>query len=171
MITEEKKMKKMLFILILLGCIGCVQNPIYWPSVTEIDVTEYMGLKGKSYQGKVWISKFVGSGFCSQERAYKEALKNAAKKTNELGYNYFSVLTNNTYTPYKNVSITEHQQIYSQSTITGTLGYNTINTITNVPINKTYNLPTVPHSSIIFIVLDEQDLHLFQNIYSINDYK
>ena len=164
-------MKKILGLIAFLLLNACMSHPFYRPSVEEINLMEYLGVQGKNYQGKIWRSDFVGSGFCTQERAYKEALKNAAKQAKSLGYNYFSVLSDNTYTPRMDFSTLEFYPIsMKNTTITEINEYKQISTISSIPVEKTYNLPTVPHSSIIFIVLDEKELSYFQKIFSVEDY-
>jgi len=152
--------------MVLLLLCGCVQSV-----VKPVNLMEYIGVQGRDYLGKVWVSESLGDGWSSYEGVREVALKNAAKKTKELGYDFFSILSEENKSSVHNVTLTT----YMPSSITNTEieslsgGWQSISSSTSVPVNHTYRTVT-PRISIVFIVVEEKELHLYKNIFSVSDY-
>lgn len=167
-------MKKLIyFLVLLLSFTGCKYNIYNPPKVSELDPVAIFGMKGKFLEGRLFESMCQSNAFGSQESARKTSLKNAAKKAKKLGYKYFTVLDRQhskkdnytNFTTYQMVQNNTNASVYG----TGGYAYGHANTITYVPQDKTLHSEFHTYS-IIFLLLNENELDGWNNIYEVEKY-
>ena len=184
-------MKKIVALLLTLILTGCVRYNIWNPpKVEEIDPVELIGIQGEPLRGKLWMSTCQSNAFGDLDTAKETALVNMAKKADELGYKYFTLLdrhtsmqenlgsytTNRTSTSFTNLSlntssngtITTPNNSTFKTNSTGT-AHGTAMTMTTTP--ETHYYKTRFHTFRgIFFLLDENDLKKAPNVYSVDKY-
>ncbi len=184
-------MKQLLSIICVFFLSACVRYNIWNPpKVEEIDPVELIGLQGKVLEGKLWKSTCQSNAFGNRDTAKQTALENMAKKADELGYKYFTLLdkhvsmqenlrsytTNKTTTSFTslNLNTTSQGNIRAQNgksfdTFSSGTASGTSMTTTTTP--ETHHYKTTFHTySGIFLLLDEKDLKKASNIYSVEKY-
>ena len=166
--------KKFVYIVFLFSLFGCVQHNIWNPPrVEEIDPLEIIGVQGKPFVGKLYLSTCQSNAFGNTSTAKKTALKNAAEKADELGYKYFTVLDQDTRVDNKIGSYTTYDSITSHTTASvhgsGGYAYGNATTTTRVPRTNVYNYEFNTYT-VVFLLLNEDELEKWNNIYSVSNY-
>lgn len=167
-------MKKLIFfVLLLLPFIGCSYNIMNPPKVSELDPVAIFGVKGQVLNGRLFESTCQSNAFGNQSTARKTSLKNAAKKAKKLGYNYFTVLDSQNFKEDKFTNLTSYQQVMSHTNASvygnGHSAYGSADTTVWVPTNQMMH--TEFHTySIIFLLLKDNELDGWNNIYSVKKY-
>ena len=168
-------MKKILVLVLLsLSVSACTYNLFNPPKVKELDPVEMFGTRGKVLEGRLYLATCETNAFGSAETARNTNLKKAAKTAKKKGFSYFTILDRNSFSKMKTVSYTTHENITSKTNFNayGSDGYSVrgnVDTNYRVPVKNTFN--TEFHTSkILFLLLNEDELDYWNNIYSVEKY-
>ena len=150
------KMKILLILMMLcFGLIGCVTYNIWNPPIVEeIDPMELFGKEGEPLQGRLFSSFCESNAFGNSSTARNTAITNAAKRANDLGFSYFTIIWDNVGSTMKAGSYNTYYHPSRNQTIVTTNYYN----------YKFYVYQC------IFIVLNNDELEGWDHIYSVSRY-
>lgn len=168
-------MKKILLLPVLcLLASACTYNVFNPPKVKELDPVEMFGTRGKVLQGRLYQATCESSKWGSAQSAFNTNVKKAAKTANKKGYKYFTILDKSSKSRTRNYSYTTYQNSTATSKFSarGQDGYSvtgTLDTTYNSPVQN--NVSEDLHTSqVVFVLLNENELDYWNNIYSVEKY-
>jgi len=157
--NKDRLVKFIFLVFLCISIFGCVTFNIWNPpKVVELDPLEILGKDGEFLRGRLFSSICESNAYGNATTARNTALQNAAKKANELGFKYFTILWDNT----------------DSRNISGTNSYTTTtwasrNVAVVTPHTNSYNYTFITYEC-IFVPLYDEELEGVENIFSVSRY-
>lgn len=166
-------MKKYFVLAALLSLIGCRYNVFNPPHVEELDPIALFGTKGRILEGRLFKSTCESNAFGNMDSAKKTSLKNAAKTAQENGYDYFTIIDKTNSVKTNQIKYQSYQRATANTDISvhGNDGYvyGKAQTTAWIPKEESYETDFNTYS-FVFLLLRENELDGWNNIYEVKKY-
>ena len=144
-----------LLIILCFSTFGCVTHNIWNPpKVEELNPMEIFGTEGAPLEGRLFRSICESNAYGNATTAKNTAITNAANKSNELGFPYFTIIWD---------SVDQNLKAGTYDTIQ-TSGRGRTSVLTQ-QYAYTFHL-----YECIFIILKKDELEGWDNIYTVSNY-
>ncbi len=140
-----KKFFMLCFVCLIFGCAS------YKDEVKPINAVEILGIKGKPLTGKTYSVSCEGNRRTGKDDVWACVLKKASEQAKADGYKYFTILEKDAFVPNMAGS------------------YDKIKLSTTAPVKHKYLKSTKTYTTII-LVLEDDELSPWKNIYTVEDY-